>query len=1066
MVQPNADGTAQVPGTGYRYPATMKSTPDTAFVEPFGASSPDAARLGGKGASLSRLVSLGHRVPPGFTITAEAFVAGLQAMGLGPMIGRIRDVLAGGEGDLAALGQAVQEGLAGSSIPERVLAPVLAEVEALRLWQDNRDGLIVRSSATVEDSSSLSFAGIFESIPIARPEELEPTIREVWSSVFSPRALAYLRESGLSEVPTMAVVVQRFLEAERSGVMFTRFTGPDGAQQILVEHVEGTAEKLVRGEVTPDRLWMGRPAHLAEDSAGRLAAVHARELARLADRLEESFGGPQDVEWCIYDGAVHVVQSRPITAGLAGPASAPTAGLEGVEPILRGVAASPGAGTGRVHLVFNIEQALALERGRVLVTPMTNPDMVVAMRNSAAIVTDVGGMICHAAIVSRELGLPCVVGTETASATLAGGQEVTVDGSGGAVYDGILDLGTDEAPRRPSEWPDVWAVWHEATGGRPDLVPVVSNLAALESAPASVEEAVLAPDADLRADRYGLWNDLEGMTATERAAALAGFAGRLAETLRTSPLATLWLMSLGSVPLGYLDEVVPAVGDDRVRLLDRTAPDPAAPPVVLDPRGEWPPSRAAVPLGSAATVRDAGLHGGRVRLPSVGGVEEAIRAGLDTLKFFGHTPGVKVASMPDPEWRRGWWDVLPEYGRYHAEFGTERQSGSYEWLEVRPELVISSLLKSLVQPGFEMVPRVMGFAGIGPMHIKWIRCRYHFRADVFAAVWAAIVRATWDPASMADLMRRVRRSYDQLDEVLVLFPRTDEEVRALTPERIVALITSWWPRWVEFFALCWFIQAQGDDVSYPFIEETVNDNLARIGEPPGDLAWPGTRELILPTTPVMSGDYMASVGRLREALLEAGLTEAAQAEAALGRGEAPDIAALLDEHLRNWHWMRDRDLLFEPWDTPSRVIATALRTEPHAVVPYEENLRRNLLSLSFHVDLAHASGRAGALAHHARFLHDLNVERENHHILWLKDSYPLRRVVLEVERRLIALGSLEPGDVFFLQAPELIEAAANLPSPLPADVVARVKNRRLGFENEARLSPPGAPAADPEDDYY
>lgn len=1063
MVKPRAAGGA--PPTGYRYPATMQSTPDTAFVEPFGAAAPDAARLGGKGASLSRLVSLGHRVPPGFTITANAFVAALWAMGLGPSIEGIRGVLAGDDGDLAALGRQVQETLASSTIPEPVLAPVLAEVERLGLWQDNRDGLIVRSSATVEDSSALSFAGIFESIPIAKPDELEPTVREVWSSVFSPRALAYLRESGLSEVPTMAVVVQRFLEAERSGVMFTRFTGPDGAERILVEHVEGTAEKLVKGEVTPDRLWMARPAELGEDVAGRLEVVHALELARLADRLEESFGGPQDVEWCIYDGAVHVVQSRPITAGLQpGPAS--TAALEGVEPILRGVAASPGAGAGRVHLVFNIDQALALERGSILVTPMTNPDMVVAMRNSAAIVTDVGGMICHAAIVSRELGLPCVVGTETASTTLTAEQEVTVDGSGGAVYEGILDLRPDEAPRRPSEWPDLWAVWNEATADRPDLVPVVSNLAALESAPASVGEAVLMPDGDLRADRYGLWNDLEGMPATERAAALAGFAGRLAETLRTSPLSTLWLMPLGSIPLGHLDEIVPAVGDDRVRLLDPQAPDPGAPTVVLDPRGEWPPSRAAVPLGSAATVRDARLHGGRVRLPSVGGVDEAVRAGLDTLKFFGHTPGVKAASMPSPEWRRRWWDVLPEYGRHHAEFGTERESGTYQWLEVRPELVISSLLKSLVQPGFEMVPRVMGFPGIGPMHIKWIRCRYHFRADVFAAVWAAIVRATWDPAYMADLMRRVRRSYDQLDEVLVLFPRTDEEVRALTPERIVALITSWWPRWVEFFALCWFIQAQGDDVSYPFIEETVNDNLARIGEPPGDLAWPGTRELILPTTPVMSGDYMASVGRLREALLEAGLTEADRAQAALARGEAPDLAAMLDEHLRNWHWMRDRDLLFEPWDTPSRVIATALRTEPHVVVPYEENLRRNLLSLAFHVDLAQASGRAEALAHHARFLHDLNVERENHHILWLKDSYPLRRVVLEVERRLVGLGSLEPGDVFFLQAPELLEAAANLPSPLPVDVIARVKNRRLGFENEARLSPGGSPAAHDEDDYY
>src|SRR5205807_1096299 len=230
----------------------------------------------------------------------------------------------------------------------------------------------------------------------------------------------------------------------------------------------------------------------------------------------------QDVEWCIHGGAVHVVQSRPITAA-GPPTGGPAVGTDGAEPVLVGTGASPGAGSGRVHLVFNIEQALRLQRGQVLVTPMTNPDMVVAMRNSSAIVTDVGGMICHAAIVSRELGLPCVVGTETATSTLSGGDIVTVDGSRGAVYRGAFAIERPAEALRAAGWDDLWATWAAAVRGHADVVPVVSSSEALSAMPAGIVELVLIPDVDLRADRFGLWRDLEGLPWEERAAALDGY---------------------------------------------------------------------------------------------------------------------------------------------------------------------------------------------------------------------------------------------------------------------------------------------------------------------------------------------------------------------------------------------------------------------------------------------------------------------------------------------------------------------------------------------------------------
>jgi hypothetical protein len=422
--------------------------------------------------------------------------------------------------------------------------------------------------------------------------------------------------------------------------------------------------------------------------------------------------------------------------------------------------------------------------------------------------------------------------------------------------------------------------------------------------------------------------------------------------------------------------------------------------------------------------------------------------------------------MPAPGSRAKWWALLPEYARFHREFGTAETSGDFEWLEVRPELVISALLKSLVQPGFEMIPRVLGFKSVPPLHIKWIKCRYHFRSDTFALVWQSIVHATWNEVFMARLMREVRASYDRLAEVLILFPTTAGELSALPGDKMVALITSWWPRWVEFFALCWFIQAQGDDILFPFIDETVTHHLSYLPSPPADRVLPGPADFIAPTTPVLSGAYMADVAKLREALLAAGLRTKDDTESALNAGQYQGIARQVDEHLRKWHWMRDRDLLFEPWDTRGRVIETALETETHTVVPYEVNLERNMLALSFHFDLAHSSGRAVGLNHAARFVHDLNVERENHHVLWLKYSYPLRQVVVEIERRLIAAGSLEKGDVFFLQAPELIEAAKNLPAALPSKLVSKVKNRRRGYLIEARLIGSDAEPAFPEDDYY
>lgn len=993
----------------------MTQTGTGSFVETLGVAAPDRERLGGKGAALSRMIAQGLAVPPGFVITADAFLATIRALGLTHALDRINDALSLGESpDVSE----VTEGLLTGRVPDDVLASIATAMSWLDL---DGETVIIRSSATVEDGGAHSFAGIFESMRPDPAEGVEPTIRQVWASGFSARALTYLAESGITRVPSLAVVVQRFLEADRSGVMFTSFRAPDGEHRILVEHVEGGCEKLVKGEVTPDRIWMSRSDGVLSDPAP-LDHAHAAELRRVAERLEEEFGSPQDIEWVVCDGEVYVVQSRPITAVSVAPASAQRA--DGAAPILTGTAASGGVAAGPVHLVFNIEHTEATAAGDVLVTPMTNPDMVVVMRRSAAIVTDVGGIICHAAIVSRELGLPCVVGSERATEVLQRGQTVTVDGFAGAVYDGRLEL-ADAAASQLVDWTDVWQ--QRPTSQESVAVPC---LAALRRA-GSRDTVALVPDVDLRAGEGGLWNDLEALSPETRAAVFRAY---VADVLAAADASGVRTVTLTPQDGRLTAELSAAAAAHTGRIACR-------------------PHAPVTPLMGAAGPS------------TLAGPESFVEDAVDSLRFFGHQPGVRVGAMPQPASRRGWWELLPEYGRYHATFLTERESGSYGWLEVRPELVISALLKSLVQPGFEMVPRVLGFHDLPPMHVKWIRCRYHFRADVFARVWEAIVRATWDREWLANLMRRVRWSYEHLEEVLLLFPSSADEARRVANDTAVAVITAWWPRWTEFFALCWFIQAQGDDILYPFIAETVADNLTRAGRPPAGLRWPGVEELIAPTTPVLSSSYMTALASLGEAARAAGYSDAAAAQAAIAAGEAPDLARLLEEHIAAWHWMRDRDLLFEPWDSAAVVLIKALAAAPPNPPDYEENRRRNLLAVAFHTDLARASGRVDAFATAARFLHDLNVERENHHLLWLKFSYPLRLLIVELGRRLAEVSPLYPEDVFFLQAPELLAAVRALPKPPTDALVRRVKNRRAGYRYEARLADGIAPVED-EDDYY
>lgn len=431
----------------------------------------DISLVGGKGANLGEMRRAGLPVPPGFVVTVEAFRAFLEETGLDREIeARLENLAVDDPTQLQAVSEALQSKIRRTSMPEDVRRAIQAAYPKLG---EDEPRVAVRSSATVEDAAHASFAGMFRShLNVRGNEDLVRAVQDCWASGFGARVLFYRMKRGMASAERLvAVVVQRMVQAEQSGVMFTVDPATDDREKILVESTWGLGETVVGGQVEPDRYVVrksdlkivGRqvaekPFELVLDPrtgetirqdlppersrASSLSDDQVRELARLGLRAEAHFGGPQDLEFALEKGELHLVQTRPVTTGAAEPAPSPSQKV-----LVRGLGASPGMATGRARVLRSPTEGEALAPGEILVAPMTTPDWVPFMRRAAAIVTDSGGSTSHAAIVSRELGLPCIVGTRTGTTTIQTGTLVTVDAKAGIVFEGDVPAPTAETRR-------------------------------------------------------------------------------------------------------------------------------------------------------------------------------------------------------------------------------------------------------------------------------------------------------------------------------------------------------------------------------------------------------------------------------------------------------------------------------------------------------------------------------------------------------------------------------------------------------------------------------------------
>ena len=458
----------------------------------------DVGIVGGKGANLGEMTNAGVPVPNGFIVTAQAYFYFLDKTNLRD---KIRQKLTGLNVDdskkLQSVSEEIKTLIEKTPVPQEISDLIIKYYKEI---ERTPPYVAVRSSATAEDLPDASFAGQQRTfLNIKGDKDVLIAVSGCWASLFEARAIFYRVSQGYDHFKVgIAVPVQKMVQSETSGISFTLDPITNDRTKIVIEAVYGLGEAIVSGSLTPDQYLIDKenlqiiskhivkqdwqfirrdkkqkikkvkgeetdefnvklPISPAYQKAQKLPDAEILKLAKIVRTIESHYNWPQDSEWAYEKGKLYIVQTRPVTTVKIkeeNPAINVVSSTEKQttqEPIkgrktlnlekvllLEGLGASPGIGSGSVKVIHSPKDINKIKEGDILVTEMTTPDFVPAMKRAAGIVTDRGGRTCHAAIVSRELGVPCVVGTEQATQMLKTGESVTVNGTEGKVYEGIL----------------------------------------------------------------------------------------------------------------------------------------------------------------------------------------------------------------------------------------------------------------------------------------------------------------------------------------------------------------------------------------------------------------------------------------------------------------------------------------------------------------------------------------------------------------------------------------------------------------------------------------------------
>jgi pyruvate,water dikinase len=433
----------------------------------------DIPLVGGKCANLGELTGrIGVPVPNGFAISAYAYKVFLKKTKANKTIESLLSKIDITDMELLQnVSQKIRKHIENMSIPKDMEKEILQKYQKLCKYAGKENiPVAVRSSATAEDLPGASFAGQQDTFLNVTRQNLLESVKKCWSSLFTPRAIVYREEKGFShEEILISVAVQELIFSRVAGVMFTIEPVRGAKDKVVINASHGLGEAVVSGQVTPDEYVVDKGTfkiaekhvvkkerQIVSDKKGGTKwetvpmelqdrqAITDEQIIRIAQygiQIENHYGVPQDIEWAVDDqGRIFILQARPETIHGAKKEVKTEERKEVMEKkiLLKGNGVSPGQASGKVKVILNAKDISNFQKGQILVTEMTTPDWVPAMKIAAAVITNLGGKTCHAAIVSRELGVPCIVGTGNATKVLKDGDVVTVDGQRGLVFKGAI----------------------------------------------------------------------------------------------------------------------------------------------------------------------------------------------------------------------------------------------------------------------------------------------------------------------------------------------------------------------------------------------------------------------------------------------------------------------------------------------------------------------------------------------------------------------------------------------------------------------------------------------------